>query len=414
MDTLDLARLEFAVTTSLHFLFVALTLGLAPLVALMQTLWVARGDPIYERLTKFWGQIYVINYALGIIAGLMLEFQFSLNWSGLTHVAGEVFGAPMAMETLVAFFVETTFLGLWIFGWGRLPRMVHLATFYAVGAAALTSAYFIMVANGFLQNPVGYERVADTLRITDVGALLTNPATLLALGHIIPAALMVGGFFMAGVSAWHFRRHTGEVRFFRVSLRLGLVVGYIASVLVMGFGDAQIVWLLDAQPTKIPGGPETAPAVAEMVARHGPGDYLPPQWVLVALSAMITVGYLYVFAGWVPLAFLTGPRLERRRFLLGIGVWTIPLPFVTVVLGWLVREVGRQPWVIYDVLLTGEAVSPAGRNAVLASFIAFTTAYVALVVTGYLLIAGAVRRGPGAAMLGRTLGEVDDPPAPAL
>lgn len=333
MGTLDLARLEFAVTTSLHFLFVALTLGLAPLVAFLHTLWVVRGDPLYERLTKFWGQIYVVNYALGIVAGLMLEFQFSLNWSGLTHVAGEVFGAPMAVETLVAFFVESTFLGLWVFGWGLLPKAVHLATFYVVGAAAVASAYLILVANGFLQHPVGFERHGDVLRITDLGALLTNPAALLALGHIIPAALMVGGFFMAGVSAWHFRKGTSEVRFFRISLRLGLIVGYVAAFFTVGFGDAQVVWLIDAQPTKLVGGAEAARLQAEMVAQHGPGDYLPPAWVPGALTGMLTVGYLYVLVGLVPIVLLAGSALERRRLLLGIGVWTMPLPFVTVILG---------------------------------------------------------------------------------
>ncbi|MGW3346648.1 cytochrome ubiquinol oxidase subunit I [Nonomuraea rubra] len=407
MNALDLARLEFGITTSLHFLFVALTLGLAPLIAFLQTLWVVRGNPLHERLTKFWGQIYVVNYGLGIISGLLLEFQFALNWSGLTHFAGELFGAPMAMETLYAFFVESTFLGLWIFGWGRLPKVAHLLTFYVVTLAAIGSAYLIVVANGFLQNPVGFERAGDALRVVDLGAVFTNPAALLAVGHILPAALMVGGFFMAGVSAWHFRRGTGEVPFFRLSLRLGLTVGYVATFFTIGFGDASVLWVVRNQPTKLGSGAEALRVAERMAAEHGPGDYLAPAWVPIALTVMLSVAYLYVLFALVPIVLLGQGRIERRRFLLGVGVWTIPLPFLTVILGWTVREIGRQPWVIYDVLPTNRAVSDVSTAGVLASLVIFTTLYVTLVVVGYLLIARIARRGPESLVLGGVLGDAE-------
>ncbi|MEV0828571.1 cytochrome ubiquinol oxidase subunit I [Nonomuraea rubra] len=407
MNALDLARLEFGITTSLHFLFVALTLGLAPLIAFLQTLWVVRGNPLHERLTKFWGQIYVVNYGLGIISGLLLEFQFALNWSGLTHFAGELFGAPMAMETLYAFFVESTFLGLWIFGWRRLPKVAHLLTFYVVTIAAIGSAYLIVVANGFLQNPVGFERAGDALRVVDIGAVFTNPAALLAVGHILPAALMVGGFFMAGVSAWHFRRGTGEVPFFRLSLRLGLSVGYVATFFTIGFGDASVLWVVRNQPTKLGSGAEALRVAERMAAEHGPGDYLAPAWVPIALTVMLSVAYLYVLFALVPIVLLGQGRIERRRFLLGVGVWTIPLPFLTVILGWTVREIGRQPWVIYDVLPTSRAVSDVSTAGVLASLVIFTTLYVTLVVAGYLLIARIARRGPESLVLGGVLGDAE-------
>ncbi|TYB51800.1 cytochrome ubiquinol oxidase subunit I [Nonomuraea sp. PA05] len=407
MDALDLARLQFGITTSLHFLFVALTLGLAPLIAFLQTLWVVRGNPLHERLTKFWGQVYVVNYGLGIVSGLLLEFQFALNWSGLTHFAGELFGAPMALETLYAFFVESTFLGLWIFGWGRLPKVAHLLTFYVVTLAALGSAYLIVVANGFLQNPVGYERAGDALRVIDAGAVFANPAALLAVGHILPAALMVAGFLMAGVSAWYFRRGTNEVAFFRLSLRLGLTVGYAATFLTIGFGEASVLWVVRNQPTKLAGGAEALRVAERMAAEHGPGDYLAPAWAPIALTVMLSVAYLYVLFALVPLVLLGGGRIERRRFLLGVGVWTIPLPFLTVILGWIVREIGRQPWVIYDVLPTSEAVSDVGATSMLASLVIFTTLYAALVVVGYLLIAGIVRKGPRSLVLGAVLGDAE-------
>ncbi|GAA3702865.1 cytochrome ubiquinol oxidase subunit I [Nonomuraea antimicrobica] len=409
MDALTLARLEFGLTTSMHFLFVALTLGMAPLIAFLQTAWVVRKNPLFERLTKFWGQIYIVNYGLGIISGLLLEFQFSLNWSGLTHFAGELFGAPMAMETLYAFFIESTFLGLWIFGWGRMPKVLHLLTFYVVAIAAIGSAYLIVVANGFLQNPVGFVQEGEVLRVVDIAAVFSNPAALLAVGHILPASFMVAGFFMAGVSAWHFRRGTGEVPFFRFSMRLGLVVGYVATFFTIGFGDASVLWVVNNQPTKLGAGAEQV--VAQMVAEHGPGDYMAPTWVPLALSLMLAVAYVYVIGALVPIVMLGKGRIERRRFLLGIGVWTIPVPFVTVILGWTVREIGRQPWIIYDVLPTSEAVSNVSAGSILASLVIFTTLYVALVIIGYVLIARIARRGPESLVLGSVLGESEEPTA---
>src|SRR5690606_17413892 len=202
MTAIDLARLQFAVTGSLHFLFVVLTLGLAPLVAIMQTRHVMTGKPVLERMTRFWGQIYVINYALGIVTGLVMEFQFGLSWSGLTHYAGDVFGAPLALETLGAFFLESTFLGLWIFGWHRLPTKLHLAYIWLVTLTAYVSAYWVMVANSFLQNPAGAQVRDGRLALADFGALLTNPTLVFSFPHVIGAGLLTGGLVVAGGSAY--------------------------------------------------------------------------------------------------------------------------------------------------------------------------------------------------------------------
>src|SRR3954470_9573523 len=202
MNTLDLARAQFATTTSFHFLFVLLTLGLVTLVAVMQTRSTLGGRPVLERMTRFWGRIYVVNYALGIATGIVMEFQFGLNWSGLSTYAGDVFGAPLAIETLVAFFLESTFLGLWIFGFGRLPKWLHLALIWLVTLTAYASALFIMLANSSLQNPVGSRLEGGTLRLDDFGALFSNPALAASLPHVVSAAILTGGFFVVGVSAW--------------------------------------------------------------------------------------------------------------------------------------------------------------------------------------------------------------------
>ncbi|MET1075563.1 MAG: cytochrome ubiquinol oxidase subunit I, partial [Umezawaea sp.] len=239
MDPLGLARAQFATTTSFHFLFVLLTLGLVTLVAVMQTRFTLTGTPVLRRMTRFWGRIYVVNYALGIATGIVMEFQFGLNWSGLSTYAGDVFGAPLAIETLVAFFLESTFLGLWIFGWGRLDRWAHLALIWAVTVTAYASAFWIMVANGFLQHPVGYREEGGVLRLTDIAALVENPTVTGAFVHVVGAAMTVGGVFVVGVSAYHFIRRTPEVEFFRRSLRIGVVTTAIATPFLVGAGVTQ-------------------------------------------------------------------------------------------------------------------------------------------------------------------------------
>ena len=205
---------------------------------------------VRERMTRFWGQLYVINYAVGIVTGLVMEFQFGLSWSGLSKFAGNVFGAPLALETLIAFFAESTFLGMWIFGWGQLRRGVHVTLIWLVALTAYASGYFILVANGFLQHPVGYEVRGNTAYLTDFGALLTNANALVALEHIVLAALTTGGVFMLGVSAWHFARGTKETELFRSSLRLGTWVAMLASFFVVVVGQLQLPVIKRTQPMK--------------------------------------------------------------------------------------------------------------------------------------------------------------------
>lgn len=224
---------------------------------------------------------------------------------------------------------------------------------------------------------------------------------------------MVAGFLIAGISAWHFRHGTTDVRFHRTGMRLGLTVGYIATFFTIGFGDASVLWIVRNQPTKIPGTQGAEAVAARMIAQHGPGDYMAPGWITIAVTIMISVAYLYVLLALIPIVLLGKGRIERHRLLLGIGVWTIPLPFLTVILGWTVREIGRQPWAIYDVLPTSQAVSDLTTGNALVSLIIFTTLYAALTATGYTLIAKLARQGPATVILGRTLGESGETtPAP--
>lgn len=392
MDALDLARLQFALTGSLHFLFVVLTLGLAPLVAIMHTRYAAGGKPIHEQMTRFWGQIYLINYALGILTGLVMEFQFGLNWSGLSHYAGDVFGAPLAMETLIAFFLESTFLGLWIFGWHRLPKWWHVACIWLVTLTAYASAFWVMVANSFLQHPAGSVEQGGRLVLHDFGALLTNPSLVFALPHVLSAGLWTGGFVVMGASAYHLFKRTAEQEFFVRSLRLGVVTAFIGSLFTVGFGYAQFGVVRATQPgnfdTPIPG---------------------------TALGLMVGIGQIVQFIvmfALLPLLFRN--LLARWRWLHPVLIILTPLPFVMAIAGWLAREVGRQPWLVYGKLSVADAMTPGlSTGAVLGSLIGFVGVLGALTVIDYVLIVRAVRRGPAEVTLGAPDRLADVIPEPA-
>jgi cytochrome d ubiquinol oxidase subunit I len=415
VDPLLIARLQFATTTSIHFLFVLVTLGLVTLLVGLQTAWVVTGNPVYERLTRFWGQLYVINYVLGIATGLVMEFQFGLNWSGLSRYVGNVFGIPLAIETLVAFFLESTFLGMWIFGWHRLRRGVHLALLWGVALTAYASAFWVMVANSWLQNPVGYEERDGVAHLTDFGALFGNPTLGMALGHVLSAALLTGGMLMAAVSAYHLIRHTPDFALFRTSLRIGLVTAALAITLVMGFGFAQFVPVNEVQPTKFNGGPGRDALIAEWTARFGPGDYTPPVLADVGLGFMILIGFT-LGCLWLLLPLLWRDAIIRLRFPLWLVLLALPLPFVAALLGWIAREVGRQPWAAYGLLPTEQAVSPVGTPVLLASLLGFTSLLGTLAVANWVLIARHAARGAADPALGRPPGPAADEtrPVPVL
>ncbi|MER6178530.1 cytochrome ubiquinol oxidase subunit I [Streptosporangium sp. NPDC001681] len=377
MDVLDLARTQFAVTGSLHFLFVVLTLGLAPLIAIMHTRYAITGRPVHERATRFWGQIYVINYALGILTGLVMEFQFGMNWSGLSHYAGDVFGAPLAIETLGAFFLESTFLGLWIFGWHRLPKWLHLACIWVVTLTAYASAFWIMVANSFLQNPAGAVERNGHLVLTDLGALLTNPMLTMALPHVLSAGLWTAGFVLMGASAYQLFRRTAEREFFTSSLRTGVIVSLVGALFTIGFGYAQFNPASQFQPGKFHGA----------LAGTGLGFMTMIGHLLLLLIMFVLVPTMY----WLP----------RWRWAHLLLMAITPLPFLASILGWLTRESGRQPWMINGRLTVADAMSPGLTSGMVTlSLIAFGGVLGLLALVDYLLIARTVRRGPAAATLG--------------
>jgi cytochrome d ubiquinol oxidase subunit I len=410
VSQLDLARLQFAATSIYHFLFVPVTIGLAFLVAILQTLWHRRGDEDYLRLTRFFGTLLLINVAVGVVTGLVQEFQFGMAWSSYSRFVGDVFGAPLAIEGLAAFFLESTFLGLWLFGWGRLPKGVHLATIWLVALGTVLSAAFIMAANSWMQHPVGYkiDPVSGRAQLTSIWAVLTNPLFLWAYGHVLLAALVTGAGLMLAVSAWHLRRRSDH-HVFRKTARVALVVLVPAAFLAMFVGSELGVSGETYQPMKIAAGealwntaqpasftlfqiggysasdptPSFAIKVphglsilatnswngkvlginqvnAQQQRQHGPGNYMPN--VFIAFWSIRIMAYL---AGLVFLLALWGVWLMRRKkieastWFCRLAVWAVIIPFVMNTCGWILTENGRQPWIVQGLQLTKNGVSPS-------------------------------------------------------
>ncbi|GLZ80899.1 cytochrome ubiquinol oxidase subunit I [Actinorhabdospora filicis] len=391
MGALDLARTQFALTTSIHWVFVLVTLGLLAALLYFQTRATLsrkqESRDLYFRMTRFWGMAYVINYALGIATGIVMEFQFGTHWSGLSHVAGGVFGAPLALETIIAFTAESTFLALWIFGWNRIPRVAHLVVLWVVAITAYLSAFWVLVANGWMQNPVGYEMRDGRAVLVDAGAVFANPSTWHAFGHILGAALTVGGTVVLGVSAWHLFRKRGTPFWLR-SFRTGLVTAFIGLNVIQATGFPQQDFVKGIQPMKFGGD------AADMVARFGPGDYTP--WdgisgVMDAMQGIGNAGYAILLLA-LPLAF--GKLAARARWAMPVLWIFVPFPILAAISGWVFREMGRQPWIVYGVEKTADAFSGVSAGGMWVSLIGFTAVLGTLLVTDWWLILRHTVRGP--------------------
>lgn len=441
MDPVMLSRWQFAITTVYHFFFVPLTLGLAWFVAILETTYVISGKEIYKKLTKFWGKLFLINFAMGVVTGIVMEFQFGMNWADYSRFVGDVFGAPLAIETLTAFFLESTFLGIWIFGWDRLPKALHAGAFWMVVLGSSLSALWILLANGFMQHPVGYEIVGGRAVLADFGALMSNPRGWYFFWHTIAAGLATGAFFMLGISAYHLFRKR-EVEAFRTSFYLAAIVGLISSVAVGLVGHAQGVYLREVQPmaaaasealweTADPA-PFTVVAIfdstgkkevwgihvpyllsmlyynvpsgkvdginniqAEYEALYGPGDYIPvvalPFWtfrIMVGLGlVMIAVASFAVY-----MRYKKWP--EKLHRWLKWGPLMIALPYLANTAGWILTETGRQPWIVHGLLRTEHGGSPSLTGGmVLISLIGFALIYALLMGVDVYLLAKYARAG---------------------
>ena len=442
MTALALARWQFAITTVYHFFFVPLTLGLSILVALMETLYVRSGDETYKRMTKFWGKLFLINFAMGVVTGIVMEFQFGMNWSDYARFVGDIFGAPLAIEALLAFFLESTFLGIWIFGWDKLPKGVHAATIWLVAIGSNLSALWILIANSFMQEPVGYALRNGRAEMTDFGALITNPHVWLQFPHVLFAGMSTAAFFVLGISAYHLLKKSSPHEVWRRSFQMAAVYGLVGALLVGLVGHSQAQHMFETQPMKMAAAEalweSEAPAAlslftigneakredvfaiklpgmmsllacnnltcelkginnlqAEYEQTYGPGDYVPPVAISYwAFRIMMAPGFLMIALSLAALFLMFKGWLGRFPWFLRLLLWAIPLPYVANTAGWLLAEVGRQPWIVFGLMLTEDAVSPIlGTGTVLFSLLVFTLIYAALMVADVYLLTKYARKG---------------------
>ena len=444
MDVLTLSRLQFAATTIFHFLFVPLSIGLALCIAIMETIYVVKGDEEYKRMAKFWGKLFLINFAVGIVTGIIQEFQFGMNWSNYSRFVGDVFGAPLAIEALLAFFMESTFIGLWIFGWNRLSKKVHLLCIWFVAIGTVLSAFWILVANSFMQHPVGFIIQNGRAEMNDFLALITNGQVLVEFPHTVFAAFATGAFLIMGVSAYKMLKKK-EVSFFGKSFRIGVTVALLSSIMIAFFGHLQAQYLIKTQPMKMAASeglwetstdpapwtvvamidPEkkknqveikvpyllsylayskfsgSVPGMNDLQAQYekkfGKGNYIPPvRTTFWSFRIMVGAGVLMILFSLYGFYLSIRKKIAQARpWFLWSLLWGISLPHIANIAGWIMTEVGRQPWTVFGYMQTEDSLSPGvTAGEVLFSLLSFSSIYLILALVMVYLFVRVIQKGP--------------------
>ena len=431
MDVVMLSRLQFYATSAFHFLFVPLTLGLSWIVAYMETRYVRTGDETYLAMTKFWGKIFLINFAVGLVTGITLEFQFGTNWSGYSAYVGDIFGSLLAIEATAAFFLESTFIGVWIFGWRKLSKKAHASVAWLIAIGSNLSAVWILIANSWMQHPVGYTIRNGRAELTDFFAVITQKFAVLQVIHVLSSALLLAGFLIMGISAYHLLKKQ-HIDFFSRSFRIGLVCGLVGSLVVAVEGDLHAKDVTEKQPVKLAAMEslwETTrqapiyllaipdeengrnaiellpiPGVLSFLG-HGdfnaevkglnafPRDERPPVLpIFLAFRGMVALGSYFILITLY--GMLRRNKLLESPLLLKAMLFSIPLPYIAIQLGWIVTELGRQPWIVWGMMRTSEAASPIAASQVITTLVGFTLVYSLLGFAGYYLIIKHAKQGP--------------------
>jgi len=430
MDVLMLSRLQFAAATMFHFIFVPLTLGLSVLIACMETQYVRTGDEVYRKMAKFWGKIFLVNFALGVVTGITLEFQFGTNWSRYSAYVGDIFGSLLAIEATAAFFLESTFIGVWHFGWEKLSPKAHAIVAWLVAGASNLSAIWILIANGFMQDPSGYVIRNGRAELDNFLTVITNKWAWLEFFHVIPAALCLAGFFIMGVSAWHLIRKSNE-DFFKKSFSIGVTVALAMSLFVIAEGHIHGNNMSLKQPAKlaameahwetqkqapmyllvVPGEEDgnlfealPLPGVLSFLAYNDfnaevkglndiPKEDRPPI-TITFLSFRIMVGIGTLLPALAGFGWVMRKKLDKFPLYLKILPYCIPLPYIAIFAGWTLAEVGRQPWIVYNLMRTKDAVSPISTGEVGFSFVLMCLLYTLLGIAGIWLMIKLAKKGP--------------------
>lgn len=426
MNIIMLSRLQFAVTAMFHFIFVPLTLGLSILIAYMETRYVQTNNELYLKMTKFWGKLFIINFVLGVVTGITMEFQFGMNWAGYSKYVGDIFGAPLAIEATVAFFLESTFIGLWFFGWNKISKKAHAVSMWLVAFGTNLSAFWIIIANAWMQHPVGYVIKGGRAEMSDFWSVVANSFGISEFLHTLFAGYVVAGFFVMGISAYHLLKgHYEEL--FKTSFKIAATFSLISALMVFFAGDFQASDVAKDQPTKfaamesvwktensapyylliIPDEKKEKnivqtlkiPGMLSMLAYHNfhsevkgldafPKDLRPPVLAsFLSFRIMLALGLLFILLSFMAI-MIRWDGLGFKRIFLRIMLYAIPLPYIANFLGWTLAEVGRQPWIVYGILKTSDAISSSISNTeVLISFLSFTIIYgVLALVDIYLLV----------------------------
>jgi len=434
MDALMLSRIQFAVTAGFHFLFVPLTLGLSVIIAFMESIYIKSGNETYLKMAKFWGKLFLINFALGIVTGITLEFQFGMNWAEYSKYVGDIFGAPLAIEATVAFFLESTFLGVWIFGWGKISKKLHALSIWLVAFGTNLSALWILLANGWMQNPVGYTLNGGRAEMIDFMALLTNKYGWIKFFHTVTTGYVIAAFFVCGIAAWHILRNS-NVSFFKKSLKIAAVFGLFSSIAVAMFGSFHAEEIARVQPSKFAAMesvwetrpnvpyylvefPDTenernviesfgVPGMLSLLAFHDSGaevkglkdiprEERPPVLLtFISFKMMAVLGFLFILILFLATFYSFRNSIQSYPMFLKILIFSIPLPYLAAELGWIVAEVGRQPWIVYGLMKTSDAVSKnITSGQVIFSLSGFTLLYSFLAAVDIYLLVKYAKLGP--------------------
>ena len=446
MNPLALARWQFAILTVIHFFFVPLTLGISVFLAIMETAYVKTGKEVYRDAVKFWSKVFLINFALGVVSGIVQEFQFGLNWANYARFMGDIFGAPLAIEALLAFYLESTFIGVWVFGWDKLSPKIHATVLWLTAIGSNLSAIWILIANSFMQHPTGYKLVGDHVVMTDFGKVATNPNVLYQFPHVFFAGMSTAAFVVIGLSAYMFLIKRGSKEMLDMSVRWATIYGLIGVILVITVGHFQGQFLVREQPSKMAAAEalwhSEQPADFSLFAipnesthsnsleikipkflsflsyndftskvegideiqqkmekKYGPGDYIPVVWLTYWSFRLM------VYAGFLMLALLLylwylnskGISLAEKPGFSKWLVWSILLPYIAVSTGWIMAEAGRQPWVVYGLLKTEQGLSPTNvvsGGHVLFSLLSLGIVYIVLTYFGVKLVVKHLHEAP--------------------
>ncbi len=431
MDVLMLSRLQFAAATIFHFFFVPLTLGLSILITVMEFRYAKTGDEDYRRMARFWGKLFIINFIIGLVTGITLEFQFGTNWSKYSEYVGDIFGSLLAIEATLAFFMESTFIAVWAFGWKRLSPKAHAVSIGLVALAANVSAIWILTANAWMQHPVGYVIRNGRAELEDFIAIVTQSFAIHTIVHMLSAAYVLSGFFVMGVSAYHILKKQ-NVALFTKSFKMATTFALVFSIVVVAQGHMHGAEVAEKQPTKLAAMeslwetqkgapiamltiPDEAnernaveflpiPGALSMLAYHSPSaevkglkdfpaDERPPV-LLTFLSFRTMVGLGFLFPLLAGIGWLRRNKLEEWPLYLKVMIYAIPLPYIAIEAGWILAEVGRQPWIVYGIMKTSDAVSPIATSQVATTLVGFVVLYTVLGISAFTMIIKHARRGP--------------------